>query len=353
MTNLSPRNSPLRPARRDVLRGAAGLALFGSASAAPRQDDAREIIRPQRLGPGDRVGLVNPATAAFDTVAIDIARESLEALGLEVVLGSNYFEARGYLAGTDEERAADIMEFFSDESIRGIWARGGWGSARVLPHLDYDVIKANPKVLVGYSDTTALLSGVHRKTGLVGFHGPFPRNRFSANAQRALLFDGEAPMLSNPVRLASGETVQTKHRVRTLVPGKATGRIVGGNLTVLSAIVGTPYVHDFDGAILFLEDVNEEIYRVDRMMTQLALSGALDSIAGFVFGRCTECPPGNGYGSLTLEEVLLDHIDGLGVPAFRGTMIGHIEEQFTIPIGADVEIDADAGTIRVLEPAVL
>ncbi|MEM1448030.1 MAG: LD-carboxypeptidase [Planctomycetota bacterium] len=356
---------PTRSDRRNFLRGAtAGAAAltashlgaagpaFGAQSGAAAGESARTLVRPPRLRAGDRVGLVNPATAAFDTVAIDVAKDSLAALGLEPVLGRNYFARRGYLAGTDEQRAADIMEFFQDDSIRAIWARGGWGAARVLPHLDYDVIAAHPKVLVGYSDTTALLSGVHRKTGLVTFHGPFPRNRFSANAQRTLLFEAEVPTLSNPVRVAPTETVQTEDRVRTLTPGRARGRIVGGNLSVLTAIVGTPYVHEFDDAILFLEDVNEAVYRVDRMMTQLALSGALSRIRGFVFGRCTDCPPGESHGSLTLEEVLLDHVGPLGVPAFRGTMIGHISRQFTIPLGVEAEIDADAGTIQLIAPAV-
>ncbi|MEM9380285.1 MAG: LD-carboxypeptidase [Planctomycetota bacterium] len=352
---------PTRPDRRSLLCGvAAGVSLgaaapLGSAGFATRKQDAAspsEVVRPPRLRAGDRVGLVNPATAAFDTIAVDVARDSLASLGLEPVLGRNYFARRGYLAGTDEERAADIMEFFQDDSIRAIWARGGWGAARVLPHLDYDVIAAHPKVLVGYSDTTALLSGVHRRTGLVTFHGPFPRHRFSANAQRTLLFDGEASTLANPVRVAPTETVQTEDRIRTLRPGRARGRLVGGNLSVLTAIVGTPYVHVFDDAILFLEDVNEAVYRVDRMMTQLALSGALSRIRGFVFGRCTDCPPGEGHGSLTLEEVLLDHVGPLGVPAFRGTMIGHIARQFTIPLGVEAEIDADAGTIDLIAPAV-
>ena len=356
-----------RHPRRSFLRGAAGLVGLGAtgsslaAGSSPATGSARavpagqasDLVRPPRLRPGDRVGLVNPATAAFDTISIDIARESLMSLGLRPVLGPNYFARRGYLAGTDEERASDIMGFVRDESVRAIWARGGWGSARVLPLLDYDEIAASPKVVVGYSDSTALLSGIHRKTGLVTFHGPFPRSRFSADAQRRLLFEGEASTLSNPSEIATDETVQTRDRIRTLVSGKATGRLVGGNLTVLTAIVGTPSVHEFDGAILFLEDVGEAVYRVDRMMTQLALSGALARIRGFVFGRCTDCDPGAGHGSLTLEDVLRDHVEPLGVPAFRGTMIGHIDSQFTIPLGAEVEMDADSGTLRILEPAVV
>jgi len=295
---------------------------------------------------------VNPASAAFDTVSIDIARESLEALGLEVVLGPNYFRRRGYFAGSDEERAADIMQFVRDPSIRGLFARGGWGSARVLRHLDYDVIRAHPKVIAGYSDVTALLSAVQRRANLVTFHCPFPRHRFSADSMREVLFDGATPIFANPVEVAPHETVQTKDRIQTLAPGRVTGRLVGGNLTVLTAIVGSPYVPDFDGAVLFLEDIDEAVYRVDRMLTQLSLAGHLERIGGLVFGHCTDCPPGKGYGSLTLEDVLRDHILPLGIPAYSGALFGHIDRQFTLPVGCDVELDADQGTIRLLEAAV-
>lgn len=312
----------------------------------------RGLIRPPRLKPGDKVGLVNPATAAFDTVAIDIAKEALGAMGLEPVLGPNYFARRGYFAGTDAERASDIMGFVQDPEIKGIWARGGWGSARVLPYLDFDKIRANPKVIVGYSDSTALLSGIYRKSGMVVFHGPFPRTIYTAEHQRELLFSAAAPLLQNPEAVSSGEVVQTEHRIRTLRPGKAAGRLLGGNLTVLTSIVGTPFLPDFDGAILFVEDVDEAVYRIDRMLTQLALSGALSKLSGFIFGRCTDCPPGKGHGSLTLEEVIQDHVLPLGIPAFQGSMIGHMPDQFTLPLGVEVEMDAGSGTLRVLAPAV-
>lgn len=350
--------------RRAFLAAAAGFPFLGLRGEARGQEyvpihsgggDSKspgKLIRPAGLKPGDRVGLVNPATAAFDTISIDIAQDALRSLGLVPVLGEHYFERRGYFAGTDEQRAADLMRFVLDPEIKGIWARGGWGSARVLPHLDYDAIAANPKVIVGYSDSTALLSAIHHRTGLVVFHGPFPKAVFTAEHQRAILMDGAAPLLSNPTKIKSDETVQTEDRTRTLQGGKARGRLLGGNLTVLTSIVGTPYIPDFEDAILFVEDVSEAVYRIDRMMTQLALSGILGKLRGFVFGRCTDCPPGNGHGSLTLEEVLLDHVKPLGIPAFRGTMLGHIDEQFTVPIGAEVEIDADAATIQILEPAV-
>ena len=327
----------------------AGTAAAGISAAAFSQE---ELIKPQRLRRGDRVGLVSPATAAFERYPIEIMVEALESLGLDVELGQNFYNRYGYFAGEDEARASDINGFFADDSVRMIFARGGWGSARVLPLLDYDLIRDNPKILLGYSDATALISGVHSQTGLVTFHGPSPLNRFSADYFDRVIMQGDALTMENLVEVDDDTLVQTEHRLQTLTGGKARGPIYGGNLTVLTAILGSDYVPDFDGAILFLEDVNEAVYRVDRMLTQLKLAGILDRISGFVFGRCTECGPGTNFGSLTLEDVLDHHIGSLGIPAFNGSMIGHIDQQFTIPLGIDVEIDADAGTIWMLEAGV-
>ncbi len=327
---------------------AAGLLAVTPARAAER----RPILKPPRLRPGDRVGMINPARAAFRSEPVEIQSEALAAVGLVPVKGENFYRRRGYLAGTDEERAADINAFFADPSIKALVGIGGWGSARLLPHLDYDLIRANPKVVAGFSDVTALLNGIHARTGLVTFHGPHPRVKTSADYFRRVLFDAEAVTFENPREIKDDELVQTRERYATIHPGKARGRLIGGNLTVLAAIVGSPYVPDFDGAILFLEDVREAVYRVDRMITQLALAGLLDKLAGFVFGRCTDCEPDSTYGSLTLEEVLADHVLPLGIPAYRGAMIGHIRRQFMLPLGVEAEIDAGTGTLRLLEPAV-
>lgn len=327
--------------------GAMTLGAAARLSSAP-------LIKPPRLSPGDTIGLVNPATAAFETMPIDILKESLEALGLRVVLGESYFDRRGYFAGKDEDRAADINRFFADASVNAILARGGWGAARVLPFLDYDLVRSNPKIVYGYSDVTALLLGIHAKTGLVTFHGPYPPvQKFSAEHMKRTLFDAESVRMENPREIGDDETIQTEHRIQVMTPGTARGRILGGNLTVLTTIIGSGYLPDWSNSILFLEDVHEAVYRVDRMMNQLKLAGVLEQINGFIFGRCTECDPSGGYGSLTLEEVLDDYIKPLGVPAWRGTMIGHIDEQFTIPIGVEVEIDAGAGVIQLLEPGVV
>jgi muramoyltetrapeptide carboxypeptidase len=234
--------------------------------------------------------------------------------------------------------------------------RGGWGSSRVLPHLDYELIRRNPKVVVGFSDITALHMAIQAKTGLVTFHGPNGMGRWdewSLDYFRRVLFGGEAVTFGNPTKLSDRNALaQTEHRVQTITPGTARGRLLGGNLTVLTAILGSPYVPSFDGAILFLEDVGEDLYRVDRMFTQLKLAGVLERIRGFVFGTCAECEPGEGFASLTLEEILGDHIKPLGVPAWFGAMIGHQTPQWTVPVGIEAEIDATKGTVRMLAPAV-
>ena len=333
--------------------GAAGLAALG-VWARPAAA-ASAVVKPGRLSVGDTVGLIAPANATFLEVELDVARETLEALGLRVRVGAHLLDRYGYLAGRDADRAADVNALFADPEVRAVLAlRGGWGSARLLPHLDYAAIRRDPKILMGYSDVTALLSAVHARTGLVTFHGPVGISTwtpFSIEHMAAVLFEGDTPTLANPVERGDS-LVQTEDRIQVVTPGRARGRLVGGNLTVLSAIVGTPYVPDLSGAILFLEDTGEAIYRMDRMLTHLKLAGLLGRIKGFVFGRCTDCKPGEGYGALTLDEVLADHVKPLGVPAFRGAMIGHIDRQFTLPVGIEAEIDADAGTIRLLEPAV-
>ena len=314
-------------------------------------------FEPKRLRAGDTVGIVAPASATFQSVDVTVARESLEALGLKVKIGEHVLSRHGYLSGADKDRAADINRFFKDDSIRAVLPiRGGWGSSRVLPHLDFDEIRRNPKIVLGYSDITALHLAIHAKTGLVTFHGPNGMGRWdtwSVEYVKRVLFNAEAVTFENPKALADRNSLtQTENRVQTITPGTAQGRLIGGNLTVMTTILGSPYVPSSDGAILFVEDVGEDLYRIDRMFTQLKLAGILDRIRGFVFGTCAECGPGEGFASLTLEEIFADHIKPLRIPAWFGAMIGHQTPQWTLPVGADVEIDATAGTIRMLAPAV-
>ncbi len=340
--------------RRQFLGSAALAALMLPLA---RGGDARAAaptkLLPVRLARGDTVALVSPSSATEDPFNLQLASEAMQALGFNVKLGAHLASRRGHLAGTDTERAGDLNAMFADSEVKAIiCARGGSGAARLLPLLDYGAIRANPKVLLGYSDITALHSAIHAKTGLVTFHGPVGSgswNTFNVDQFQRLFFNHELIQYQNVVD-AGDELVQRKNRTVTIAGGKARGALIGGNLTVLTALAGSPYLPDFSGKILFLEDVSEAPYRIDRMFSTLKLAGALDRIAGLVFGECTDCDPGDGYGSLTLAQIFEDHIKPLKIPAYRGAMIGHIRQQFILPVGGKVEMDADAGTMRMLEP---
>jgi muramoyltetrapeptide carboxypeptidase len=346
--------------RRQILAGAAAVALAGCLPIEPPASAAagaqRGAVRPGRLRTGDTVGLVNPAGATWEPVHAEVAAESLGVLGFKAKRGEHLLSRRGYFAGTDEERAADLNAMFADPAVRAIHClRGGWGSARLLPLLDWDVISRNPKILLGYSDITALLLALHARTGLVTFHGPVASaqwNPFNVGWMKRVLQQGEAVTFENLKEVGEDHLTVVENRVQTLTPGTARGCLLGGNLTVLTSLLGSGYLPEWDGCILFLEDVEEAPYRIDRMLTQLRLAGVLQKARAVVWGHCTDCEPGRGYGSLTVTDVLYDHLKPLGVPAWQGAMIGHIDRQFTLPVGIEVEVDATAGTIRMLEPAV-
>ena len=331
------------------LAGRVGSAL---AAPGPRGTAATRLL-PPALNPGDTVALVSPSSATDDSFSLQLAKEAMEALGFKVKLGAHAASRYGYLAGQDAERAGDLNAAFADRSVKAIvCVRGGSGAARLLPLLDYGLIRRNPKILLGYSDITALHSAIHRQTGLVTFHGPIgvgSWNRFNVDQFQRLFLQRELMEYRNKME-AGDELVPRQNRTIPITGGKARGELIGGNLSVLVALAGSPYMPDFSGKILFLEDVSEAPYRVDRMLSTLKLTGALDRIAGFVFGQCTDCNPGDGYGSLTLEQILDDYIKPLGVPAYRGAMIGHVREQFIVPVGGEVEMDADAGSFRMLAP---
>jgi muramoyltetrapeptide carboxypeptidase len=342
--------------RRQILQSLAAslvVSAIPATHAAGKKDHAS--LKPPRLKAGDTVGLINPAGATFHPDDVNIARETLAALGLKMKTGEHLLDRHGYLGGTDEHRAADINTMFADPEVDAILAlRGGWGCNRLIDRIDYKTVARHPKILMGYSDITGLLLALNAKTGLVTFHGPVGTstwNEFSTEYVKKLLFDGEAFSMENPREIGDG-LAQKEFRVLTINPGKAKGKLLGGNLSVLAAMVGSDYLPDFKGNILFVEDVREEVYRIDRMMTQLKLAGILGQISGFIFGNCKDCLPGRGFGSLTLEEVFADHIKPLGIPAWFGSMIGHMDKKFTIPLGVEAEIDAEAGRITLLEPAV-
>ncbi len=278
--------------------------------------------------------------------------EFLCARGHPVVLGSGVAGGRGYLAGTDEERAADLHSMFADDSVRAIFClRGGYGCPRLLPLLDYGLVARHPKIVVGYSDVTALLLALHARCGLTTFHGPMVAVEMAAGidpfaAGRLFeLLEGRFP--SGPLPLPPGAAPRARRG------GRAEGPLLGGNLTLLASLLGTPYAPDFAGAVLCVEDVGEEPYRVDRLLAHLRNAGVLGGAAAVLAGAFADCVPADPTRpSLSLDEVLDDAAGWSGRPFLSGLPFGHTNPAWTLPIGIRAAVDADAGTLEFLEAAV-
>jgi muramoyltetrapeptide carboxypeptidase len=339
--------------------------LFTTASAAAAQAAHSALppngpLLPTRLKKGDRIGLIAPGSNAYEPEEIKIAQETMAQYGFEVILGKHVGDQYGYLAGKDRDRAADLNEMFARPDIKGIATfRGGYGCCRLLPYLNYDLIRANPKVLIGHSDITSLLIAIHQKTGLVTFHGPSGLTRVGDYAiehiQRTIMTNKPAGSIAQPI-VTPGE-IDLEHRMITIVPGQATGRLIGGNLSLVTNLFGTPYEPDLRGKILFLEEVGEEPYRIDRMLTQLLLSGKLQTLAGIAFGHFTDCYPKEHLPTFmqtfSLENVLRDRCADLKIPILYNLMFGHLRQNATLPIGCLAKLDATGKTLTLLESAVV
>jgi muramoyltetrapeptide carboxypeptidase len=340
--------------RRNLLQA---LAFAGLSSALPisgftQEAQSSNSLTPQRLKAGDTVRLVAPAGVIYEKVRIEIAMENMHALGLKPTLGKHVYDRHGYFAGTDKDRADDINQAFRDKSVKAIFALvGGWGSALTLPYLDFDLIRKNPKAIMGYSDITALLNGIYTKTGLITYHGPNATSRwndFTVKSARAILFEGKSPDYTSPQIKGDALTIH-ENRIQTIEEGQATGQLVGGNLTVFSSLVGTPYLPDMKGKILFLEEIGESIYRVDRMLSTLKLSGILDDVSGIILGGFTRVDPdGDGFGNFALMDVFERYFKGTGIPTYSGALFGHIAQKHTIPIGKMAKMDANNGTFHLM-----
>lgn len=251
-------------------------------------------ILPEVLKPGDTVGIIAPASS-FPPERIPKTEANMTALGLKVKWSKNLHAQNGYLAGKDKQRLKDIHKMFKDPEVKAIWCiRGGYGCSRLLPDLDYDLIKENPKVLIGYSDVTALLNAIHQRTGLVCFHGPVGSSTFSdytlSNVRR-MLFE---PLGQQSISLSSEQhkEVEPGFETYSIRNGKATGRLVGGNLSLLAAMTGTQHQIEVKDRLLFIEDVGEKPYRIDRMLTQLRQALPLEEAAGILLGVFADCQPG-------------------------------------------------------------
>jgi muramoyltetrapeptide carboxypeptidase len=293
-------------------------------------------IRP--LQQGARVALVAPAGGLADPAQLDAACENARSLGWIPVPGRNVSLVTGYLAGTDAERVADLNVALADESIDAIWCvRGGYGAMRLLREIDYRSLSDNPRPLIGFSDITALHAAIYRECGIVSFHGPTARGQLTEFSRKSLI----------AAVVDQAGSCGTARQGRTISGGTARGRLAGGNLALVTALLGTPWSVDFDDAILVLEDVDEAAYRVDRMLRQLLLSGSLERCAGIVAGDFR--PPGTEPSDWNqrIDEIIAEAAVEAGIPCITGAPFGHIDDMWTLPLGAQVVLDADKRTLTL------
>lgn len=340
--------------RRDLLAGAA-LALSASA----QNSQPRPLIRPRALKPGDTVGLITPSTYVSDPDKLALVERTVRYFGLKPKWGKAVGKRFASLPASVQDRLDDLHAMFRDPQVSGVFAvRGGYGSEQLLDRIDYSLIRSNPKVFLGYSDITALHLAINRHAGLVTFHGPVMTSAFTDFTQsifrKALFETAPIGVVTNP---PDSNPLRPSHTMRTVRPGRARGPLIGGNLTLISTTMGTPYEIETRGRILLLEDVGEETYRLDRMLTQLRLAGKLDSAAGIIWGECSKCGPSEFQPSMewnfSTGEVV-DYILGdLKIPVLSGLVFGHTDDQITFPEGVMATLDSDKQQLIIEEPGVL
>lgn len=315
------------------------------------------IIRPKKLEIGDKVALISPASNVTDPLDLYRAQEICNKLEVNPIMPKSIVSSTsGYKTRSVEERVAEIHRAFSDKTVKAIFCiRGGYGSAELLDKLDYDLIKANPKIICGYSDITALLNAINKITGIVTFHSPVMLSNFneiSFNSFKQVLSNNKPyGIIKNP----SSDGIRETYPTLTINQGVAQGRLVGGNMSLITSLIGTPYQIETEGKLLFIEDVGEAPYRLERMLIQMKQSGLLSKVKGVVIGKCSECVAGSSQSSWDRSELeVYDYIfSAMGYPVFYGLLFGHTSTQFTIPIGINAEINASEGTLNILESAVI
>jgi muramoyltetrapeptide carboxypeptidase len=317
---------------------------------------SRSVIKPPRLKNGDTIALVTPGSYITEQEKEE-SINNLRSLGFNVTYSDRLMQKNGYFSANDEERAADLNEMFERKDVQGIMcARGGYGCARILPYLDYDLIEENPKALIGFSDVTALQYAIYKNSGLVTFHGPVSISTFSSFSVRN--FEN---VLINPTFELELENSKTGNNynpygITIISHGIAEGELVGGNLSIVVSLIGTEYDIDFSGKIVFLEEFLEEPYRVDRMLTQMIQAGKFDDAAGIALGVFKLCEPNKSNpafsGSFSLMEVLKDRLGNLGIPVIYGLSFGHIADKFTLPFGGKAELNSETKQLKLLEAAV-
>lgn len=310
-------------------------------------------IKPKPLKEGDLVGVVAPGTAVPNPDELRKATEILDLLGLRYVFSQSIAQGLNYKSRSIDERVEDLMQMFTNPEVQAIFCiRGGYGSGQLLDQIDYSQVRKNPKIFIGYSDITALHIALNRFANLVTFHGPVllsPFTEYSFQNLKQILFGKTTiPVIQNPKNRTG---IRESHPIRTIYNGQTEGVVVGGNLSIISSLLGTPFEFNFSNSILLLEDVGEEPYRIDRMLNQLRLAGKFEQVNGIIFGECNDCNPSySQVWDLSLGEVLDFYFKPLNKPAFYGLTFGHTPNQATIPFGLKAMLDADSGTLRYLEP---
>ncbi|MBN1251723.1 MAG: LD-carboxypeptidase [Bacteroidales bacterium] len=304
-----------------------------------------KTIKPQKLKKGDRIGLVCPA-GFITKEQLDKTSNILSELGFNSFFSDNILNRQGYLAGNDKERAEDINQMFINKSIKAILAvRGGYGSSRIIDLIDYQTIKENPKIFIGYSDITALLNSINKFTGLITFHGIVGISDFNDYTKQNFL----NLFVNNLLEIKSDENISPK----IINHGSAQGKLAGGNLSTINSLLATDFEIDFTDKIVFIEDISESPYKIDRMLTQLLLSGNLKKAKAIILGVFKNCDLNdddiNKQNSLSLQEIFIDRLNNLNIPVISNFSFGHIESQAIFPIGITAEINTNELFIRLLE----
>lgn len=311
--------------------------------------------KPPRLQAGMNVGLIAPASS-FTPEKLASAKQNLTALGLNIHESAHLHARNGYLAGTDQQRLSDLYWAFENPDIDAVWCiRGGYGCSRLLPMIDFDRIGKHHKVFIGYSDVTALHLAIGQRTGLVTFHGPVAASEFPENTLRHFRSVLMEPVAGYQVPIPEKAALPAEEQYQPFVitPGQAKGKLTGGNLTLLTALVGTAFAPSYKNRIVFMEDVGEQPYRIDRMLTQMLQGSDLSKAAGIALGVFADCKPKGDGPSLSLPETLRDRLGGLGIPVVYGLPFGHVAHQMTFPYGIGAELDATAGSLTLMEVGVI
>ncbi|NOX64769.1 MAG: LD-carboxypeptidase [Chlorobi bacterium] len=313
-----------------------------------------KMIKPKRLKKGDVIGVISPASSPSDLEKIEKGVNYLEGLGYRVEVGKNVGKINGYLAGTDSERLEDLHSMFKNKNVNAIFnVRGGYGSGRLLDKINFGLIKRNPKIFVGYSDITALQMAFLKKTGLVTFAGPMVAVDFSSDKVDPFMEENFWKIITNNKKIGKINNPNGE-KFYTLTKGRGEGNLIGGNLALLISLMGTDYQPDFKDAVLLIEDIGEDPYRIDRMFYQLKYVKVFNKVKGIILGRFVDCYiKDKSQPSLSLNDVISDYLEGLKVPVIYNVKHGHIKENLTIPWGLKTKINTSRCFIEITESAVI